>query len=395
MPFALRISFLHEGAANPPATRVIDGLLALDPGASISAAESGRLAIADVPEIRRDLDLLRSVHITLAIAHESCAAELELLPQVTLTIGRLPAAMSLDACTALLDAACRWTAADFGSVQELEETIGAAGSLDYLRRAAINIADARYETLGPVAPGAATRTSGRVSALCSTPWVASDGPGRPTQADYRAFCDCGLGAPCSIVDGPVVFGPPAAWRPLAAVRTKPRAASDAAVLSTLADTVDSPDPVDLADLDVAAGTSLVAADLSNARLWFLGVADIVLRWVVLEDALLLECGFEHCDLRGVSVANAVVDQTLFTDCRLDGMDAEGSTFSECRLVGCKLVGASLSGAKVDRTRFEHCDLRNVDFADSTHPGSEYVACSLDPAARAHIVATGGAVFDPP
>lgn len=393
MPFALRISFHHKGDANPAASRIVDGLIALDPNAWISVFEGRGPRLTDVTTIRTDFGWLRRVWIGFTYGGEACQAELELAPQLTLTIRRLPVVLSIDDCAALFDTIAQWSAVDFGSVQWLDKTIGPPGSLDYLRRAAINIADARYERLGPIVPGAVTRISDRLRGLCIMPWTPIDGRDRPTETDYLNFCDAGLGARCELVDGRASFTTPATWRPLPPVCTQLRAPDDAGLLAVLAATVGRDEPTDLETLEVKAGTSFTGADLTGVRLWFLGASDLIARWALLDDAQLLECGFEASDLTGCSFARARIDQSLFTDCRAWAWYASGTVIKDCRFVRCDLSRSSWRAARIGETRFDSCEFGDVDFAESTHAGSEYIGCKLEPAARAHILATGGTVFD--
>jgi uncharacterized protein YjbI with pentapeptide repeats len=79
-----------------------------------------------------------------------------------------------------------------------------------------------------------------------------------------------------------------------------------------------------------------------------------------------DCEFQDCDLSNTVVADTALQEVIFRNCKLLGID-----FSESRLfrfkvnfVNCQLNWASFQALPMKGTRFENCQLIETDFTQT-------------------------------
>jgi uncharacterized protein YjbI with pentapeptide repeats len=139
------------------------------------------------------------------------------------------------------------------------------------------------------------------------------------------------------------------------------------------------------------GVDLVGIEISEWTPWFLGLNDATMRWALLDDALLLECGFEGVDLTGASLIRVSSRASLFTHCIFRGGDLTGAFFEETRAAHVAFGRARLNDSRFEKCVFESCDFSQAVFEGSSHHQSRYVHCTMSPEMAAYIRAHGGVV----
>jgi uncharacterized protein YjbI with pentapeptide repeats len=175
-----------------------------------------------------------------------------------------------------------------------------------------------------------------------------------------------------------------------------------------------PAPPSLAKVlaDVAAGRSLVNADLTGADLGgadlagvdlsgaLLAGANLVdtkldrakLRGAVLtgaraDRASLVEADLTEADLAGASLVRAVLGKAVLTRASLDAVQATGASFVEARCEHATFVGATLQDARLDRAKMPGADLTRAVLV-----GASFREALLDDV-RLYDTRADGAAFD--
>ena len=116
----------------------------------------------------------------------------------------------------------------------------------------------------------------------------------------------------------------------------------------------------------------------------------------------LDAGYTHythslgdCDLREARACGATFDKAHLRNCRLDGLAAQGATFTEtwaagqdfsgcadlsaCHFLHAELERARFSRAPLSRATFEACRLAGADFAGCPMQNARIYSCRLDSA----------------
>lgn len=151
-----------------------------------------------------------------------------------------------------------------------------------------------------------------------------------------------------------------------------------------------------------ADLELPAADLRGKeffRCTFRGCRFPGSRW---DEANLERCGFEDCDLSGLTPRRLVAVDVRFVRCKLQGVDfSDLSPGSRLAFEGCNLRYASFTDASLRKTPFTGCklaeasfvgtDLAEADFAGSDLAGATFERCSLE---KADLSLATGVYVDP-
>jgi hypothetical protein len=310
--------------------------------------------------------------------------EVEVSPNLLLTVQTQPA-VTLEEAVGLLHACTGWAPLDFGSVQALGDGAEVVGSMQYIARAAVHLSGARLRTMGPISPGISCQAAARVRALAPE-WVPNVGT---DEEAYREFCRVGLGSVCELAGKRAIFKPATRWQSPPALPLEP--ALDANAVRQLRKASGTGGPVDLEEAVIPPGVDLVGVELPEWNPWFLGLNEAAMRWALLDDARLLECGFEGVDLTGASMTRLSSRASLFTNCRLQGCDLTGAAFEETRAAHVTFARARLHEARFEKCAFESCDFSNALFEGSSHHDSRYVHCTMSLEMAAYIRARGGVV----
>lgn len=109
--------------------------------------------------------------------------------------------------------------------------------------------------------------------------------------------------------------------------------------------------------------------------------------VVVDDCIFMQANLSKLQTLDVRVENtqftaarcndASLMRTVFTKCRLDGVDMSKSVLKEVTFRNCKLDLANFRFAKLHRVRFEDCSLAEADFYSAELKGVEMRGCTLE------------------
>jgi uncharacterized protein YjbI with pentapeptide repeats len=128
-------------------------------------------------------------------------------------------------------------------------------------------------------------------------------------------------------------------------------APDAAALADLVDAVAS--DADWAN-ERARGLSAQRVELRRCRLTGAELAEAVLRDVV----------FDECRLDLVGLRHATLERVVFRDCRMTECDLYGSTLKDVLFERCELREATLSTCTLERVELRGCDLTALRGAEA-------------------------------
>jgi len=383
MPFAVKIIY-NPASADVGAPNLLAALAALDAETLWGVSEAHPVPAIEFDVLRRDVTRVRRIVGRFRWMDRLMAFEVEISPHLLLTM-RTPPTATLEDALRLLHVSASWAPPDFGSVQALGDGAEVVGSMQYIARAAVHLSGARLRTMGPISPGMSCQAAARVRALAPE-WIPNVGT---EEEAYREFCRVGLGSVCELAGKRAVFKPASRWQPPPALPLEP--APDADALRQLRKASGTGDPVDLEEADIPPGVDLVGVELLEWNPWFLGLNEATLRWALLDDARLLECGFEGVDFTGASMTRVSSRASLFTHCVLQGCDLTGATFQETRVAHATFARARLEAARFEKCAFESCNFSRALFEGSSHEQSRYVRCTMSPEMARYIRARGGVV----
>jgi uncharacterized protein YjbI with pentapeptide repeats len=127
---------------------------------------------------------------------------------------------------------------------------------------------------------------------------------------------------------------------------------------------------------------LLDVDVSGARLRGLRLADVVvergnLANLVAPEASLQRVVFTGARLTGLQLTRAKVTDVVFRDCRIDLATFAGTTFERVAFEGCLLNQAEYREALWRSVRLEHCDLSQADLTRLRIDGAELRGCTLE------------------
>lgn len=383
MPFALKILY-HPASSAIGAPDLVAALAALDAETLWGVSETHPVPAIEFDALRRDVTRVRRIAGRFRWMDRPMAFEVEVSPHLLLTVHTPPSA-TLDEAVRLLHVCAGWAPLDFGSVQALGHGAEVVGSMPYIARAAVHLSGARLRTMGPISPGMSCQAAARVRALAPE-WVPNVGT---DEEAYREFCRVGLGSVCEPAGKRAIFKPAVRWQAPPALPLEP--APDANALRQLRKASGTGGPVDMEETVIPPNVDLVGVELAEWNPWFLGLNEAAMRWALLDDARLLECGFEGVDFTGSSMTRVSSRASLFTSCNLRGCDLTGAAFEETRAAHAAFARARLEQARFDRCVFESCDFSHAAFEGSSHHNSRYVHCTMSLEMATYIRARGGVV----
>jgi uncharacterized protein YjbI with pentapeptide repeats len=134
----------------------------------------------------------------------------------------------------------------------------------------------------------------------------------------------------------------------------PDVADDAQPVAGLADLVDAvANDADWAN-ERARGLSAQRVELRRCRLTGAELAEAVLRDVV----------FDECRIDLVGLRHATLERVVFRDCRMTECDLYGSTLKDVLFERCELREATWSTCTIERVELRSCDLTALRGAEA-------------------------------
>lgn len=134
----------------------------------------------------------------------------------------------------------------------------------------------------------------------------------------------------------------------------PDVADDAQPVTQLVDLVDAiATDADWAN-ERARGLSVQRVELRRCRLTGAELAEAVLRDVV----------FDECRIDLVGLRHATLERVVFRDCRMTECDLYGSTLKDVLFERCELREATLSTCTLERVELRGCDLTALRGAEA-------------------------------
>ncbi len=138
---------------------------------------------------------------------------------------------------------------------------------------------------------------------------------------------------------------------------------------------------DLQDVQVRsarlAGADASAGNVCRSHLRDVDLAESKLRALALRDVLAEQVGaangdwsgarvrrvqFSDSRLTGLSLAEAEIEESSFTACKLDFANFRNSSLKRVSFEDCVLTGADFQGARIDASLFRGCELIDTDFS---------------------------------